>query len=352
MANRKRVENLFRWMNVLLILATFLAYLSPFIHPAKFWIPSFFGLAYPWLLLLNIGFIIFWLSFKKKYFLFSLACIILGWNHFDNFVGLRLFTKTYSKEHTTIMSYNLRALRSLNIKNKKKAAKIKIKFLKFIQQKGKIDLLCTQECTSSNQSFLTKALNFEHIFRPSRGHLVIFSRYPILDSGELTFKKSSNSCNWVDVKIKGQKVRVYNLHLQSTKISPIANKVINDGDLQEKETWINIKGILGRVKRANQQRAAQALKIAKHINECPYPIILCGDFNDTPQSYAYRVLSKGLKDSFQKKGSGLGTTFAGNIPALRIDYILLNSKFRVRDCSILKENYSDHFPVISQIQVK
>ena len=351
MSKRKRVENLFRWINVLLILATFLAYLSPFIHPGKFWIPSFFGLAYPWLLLFNIGFIIFWLSFKKKYFLFSLVTIILGWNHFDNFVGLRLFTKTYRKEHTTIMSFNLRALRSLNIKNKEKAKEKKNAFLKFIQQKGQIDLLCTQECTTSNQSFLTTALNFDHVFRPTRGHVVIFSKYPMLNSGQLIFEKSSNSCTWVDIKIKGEKIRVYNLHLQSTKISPIANKVIKEGDLQEKETWLNIKGILGRVKRASQQRAAQALKIAKHIKKCPYPIILCGDFNDTPQSFTYRVLSKGLKDSFQQKGRGLGTSFAGSIPALRIDYILLNPKFNVRDCSILKENYSDHFPVISQIQI-
>ena len=352
MANRKRVEKLFRWINVLLILASFLAYLSPFIHPAKFWIPSFFGLAYPWLLLANIGFIIFWLSFKKKYFLFSLTTIILGWNHFNNFVGLRIITNPYSPENTTVMTYNLRNLRSLKTKDKKKAAQKKTKFLKFINQKGKIDLLCAQECSTANQKFLSSSLNFDQVYKSAKGHLVIFSKYPILDGGDLTFKQSSNSCNWIDIKIKGKKIRVYNLHLQSTKISPIADKLIHDGVLQEKETWLDIKGMLGRVKRASQQRAAQALKIVDHIKKCPYPIILCGDFNDTPQSYSYRILSKGLTDTFQQKGRGLGTSFAGSIPALRIDYILVNSNFRVKDCSILKENYSDHFPVISQIQIQ
>ena len=82
------------------------------------------------------------------------------------------------------------------------------------------------------------------------------------------------------------------------------------------------------------------------MNNSPYKVIVCGDFNDTPQSYTYNLLSENLNDSFKTKGVGFGTTYAGSIPALRIDYILTHEKIKVQSHKILKENYSDHFPVI------
>jgi hypothetical protein len=102
----RRVENLLRWLNVLIILATFVAYLSPFISPESIWFVSLFGTAYPWFLLGNVLMIVVWGIFKKKYFLFSLACIILGWSHLNGFVGLHFGSTKASGQTINVMTYN------------------------------------------------------------------------------------------------------------------------------------------------------------------------------------------------------------------------------------------------------
>ena len=352
MVFKKRLVSVFRWLNLILILATFLTYLSPFIHPGKFWIPSFFGLAYPWFLLLHLGFIVFWILQRNRYFLFSLACILMGWNHFNNFVGTSFVSGKVSPEYTSIMSFNLHGLFKVWDRDKAKEEENKAKLLRFIRQAGPVDIFCVQECFYQSDVFLSANLDYKYIYRSPTAALVTFSKYPILNSGQIDFGGASNTCIWVDVEIKAKPVRIYNVHLQSTRIKPIANRVIKKGNIQEKQTWKDIRYLFGRIKHNNRLRADQALTVAKHMNKSPHPLVLCGDFNDTPQSYTYHVLSRKLQDSFRAKGRGLGTTFAGSIPALRIDYILTDPKSIVGSCRIPKSNLSDHYPVISQILLR
>jgi endonuclease/exonuclease/phosphatase family metal-dependent hydrolase len=77
---------------------------------------------------------------------------------------------------------------------------------------------------------------------------------------------------------------------------------------------------------------------------------VCGDFNDTPNSYVYRILSDRLQDSFKEKGLGIGTTFAGSIPLLRIDYILADMQFKINECKVIHNKWSDHYPVVTEMQ--
>ncbi|MEM8906288.1 MAG: endonuclease/exonuclease/phosphatase family protein, partial [Bacteroidota bacterium] len=97
-------------------------------------------------------------------------------------------------------------------------------------------------------------------------------------------------------------------------------------------------------------RAQQAHLVAEHVRNSPYPVMICGDFNETPLSYVYRILSAPLQDAFKQKGSGLGTTYAGKIPALRIDYILADRRLKILDHQILYKSYSDHYPVRSSFE--
>ena len=87
--------------------------------------------------------------------------------------------------------------------------------------------------------------------------------------------------------------------------------------------------------------------VLQEIRNCPYSVILSGDFNDTPSSYIYNQLNDYLTDSFIKKGSGLSRTYAGNIPYLRIDYVFASDNFTVNQYSRELYYYSDHFPVIT-----
>jgi endonuclease/exonuclease/phosphatase family metal-dependent hydrolase len=139
-------------------------------------------------------------------------------------------------------------------------------------------------------------------------------------------------------------LRVYNAHLQSHSISPETESLLQ-APLAESETWKGYRSVLGRVRHFTAMRAAQARWLADEIAQCPFPVIVAGDLNDTPQSYSYRILARDLKDSFHSRGRGFGTTFAGNIPGLRIDYILGGKGLQFTDHQVVRTPLSDHYPV-------
>ena len=347
----RRVEILLRWFNVLIILTTFVAYISPYVSPEKIWFISLFGTAYPWLLLANILMIGIWIALKKKYFFFSLACIVMGWNHFNGFIGLHFGAEYPNGKTIKVMTYNAQKFPFIKagyrIIDESKSKEV----FRFLESKGKPEILCLQEVDDYHSEPLVNHFEFKDYYKIRYYGTAIFSKYPILEKGRIEFDIKVNSCLWADIQIDDEIVRVYSLHLQSNSVSNVTEKVMNEGQLKEKETWSDIRTILGKFKRTTKIRASQSKIIAKHISESPYPVILCGDFNETPQSFAYRNISNNLKDTFKEKGLGIGSTYAGSIPALRIDYILTDEKFQVINNSILRKSYSDHYPVISTLSI-
>jgi endonuclease/exonuclease/phosphatase family metal-dependent hydrolase len=348
----RRVENLLRWLNVLVILATFVAYLSPFINPESIWFVSLLGTAYPWLLFGNILMMGVWILLKKKYFLFSLTCIILGWNHFNGFIGLHFGSSKSGAQPINIMTYNTQKFPYMKsgyrIIDEPKSKEV----FRFMQTGGNPDILCVQEIDDFHVPPIMDHFGFNDFYKIKYYGTAIFSKFPILEKGRIKFDRKVNSCLWTDIVINKQTIRVYSLHLQSNSVSNKTEKVMAEGQFKEKETWSDIRTIFSKFKQTSKIRAQQAKTIAKHIAASPYPVIVCGDFNETPQSYAYRLISENLSDTFKKKGLGLGTTYAGSIPALRIDYILSDENFKITNNHILKKSYSDHYPVISTISIK
>ena len=212
------------------------------------------------------------------------------------------------------------------------------------------DIIAIQEGYARSRPISEK--KYPHIYQPKNKLLTIYSKYPFSHTGNLEIGNYSNGCMFVDVKVKNKTVRVYNVHLQSNMVSKDASKLRKEGDLQEKETWKGIKGMLGKVKRAASIRSEQVQAILAHLQKSKHPVIVCGDMNDTPLSYTYQLFSSVLTDGFKERASGIGTTYDGTIPVLRIDYIWTDKRFLVNSHEIVKENFSDHFPVISRIQLK
>lgn len=314
---------------------------------------SFFGMAYPWLLLLNIFFVLFWSFRKDRYFLFSLACIIMGWGHFTRFIGLNVDNIAPADEsaYTTVMSYNIHALASLRFGTKREKSE-KIDLFYELFEKEKPAILCVQEAGGVSAQFLDEQLQMPYRHNIVGKGTAIHTTFPIVDKGEIDFGTKINSCLWADLQIGASVFRVYSTHLQSNRVSSLADQVIQGGDLQDQQTWLDIGGMIGRVKRAAAIRAEQAELIAQHIAQSPHRVIVCGDFNDTPQSYTYRKIAEGLHDGFCQSGSGFGTTYAGSIPALRIDYILHDPSIPIGQHKILRIPLSDHYPVISKLRLK
>ena len=340
------------FLNVLVIVATICSYLSPYISPVRFWQFSFFGLVYPWLLLSNILFVFYWLFLKKKWAWISVVCILLGWGHIGSFVGLS-FSNKKEKGEIKVVSYNIHNFVEINkmSKNKKFRERKKQEAIDFLKQGEEIQIMCSQETSYHYTKWIKEKFNFQYHHYTKGKSSVIFSKYPIFNSGQIEISKGSSSCIFADLKIRDKKLRVYSLHLQSNQVSTIADKVVKKGDPTKKELYKDVRAMMSLFRFTARQRAEQAKKIANHIATCPHPVIVCGDFNDTPQSYTYQTIAKNLKDTFKEKGYGFGTTYAGSIPALHIDHILVDKKIKVHSLEILKGNYSDHYPVVSKISL-
>ena len=97
------------------------------------------------------------------------------------------------------------------------------------------------------------------------------------------------------------------------------------------------------------QRAGQVREIRQIIADSPYHVILCGDFNDTPASFTYKVLGHELHDAFVDSGRGIGRTYIGKLPSFRIDYIFHSETFDSYNFETMDFRYSDHLPIVCDL---
>jgi len=341
-----------RWANLLLILITLLTYLAPHVSPANFWPAAFLGLLYPWLLLAHLFFTGFWLLRKHPYVLFSLGCILLGWGHLTSFVGFHPWDGDASGAPSLrLMTFNCHRLKKDYASN----TFVKVEDWKALVQKHEPDVLVLQEFparhphTRSHIQMLREDLGLSHYYTGKRGELAVFSRHPFRAQRTHYSQNRTNGFQLLDLEWEEQTIRLFNVHLHSNAVSGLADKVAAEGSLQEKETWLDIKGMMGRFRYAARQRSKQAEQIAEAVRKSPHPVILAGDLNDIPQSYSYHLFNKNLHDTFKKRGFGLGATYKGNIPGLRIDYVLTDPAFRVLDHHTGNAPFSDHRPVIVEV---
>jgi endonuclease/exonuclease/phosphatase family metal-dependent hydrolase len=341
----KLLKNIPRWSNLLLILVTLLAYAAPFANPEKLWHLTFLGLAYPFLLFGNLFFAIFWGLRRSKYALFSIGCIIAGLGYLGSFFSLNLAGGIpKSSKNFTVLTYNIASLSGYGWSDKETDKKLKAEFLAFSGSIDMPDVFCVQEGKGERfMELVRQTFNYQHIHKSK--NTIIFSKYPFEKKGEVPFENTTNSCAWADLKTPNGTMRVYDVHLQSNKLGQTADRIATKGDLRERGTWRDIRFVLGRYRNAVRIRANQAQAVARHMAKSPHPVILLGDLNDPPVSYVYRLLSKNKQDSFCEKGFGIGSTFAGNLPFLRIDYVLPDAHFKVLRHRVLDSKLSDHYPV-------
>jgi endonuclease/exonuclease/phosphatase family metal-dependent hydrolase len=230
---------------------------------------------------------------------------------------------------------------------KQRAEEMAEQYARFLREHGQPDIICTQETQGAFYPLLGKQLGYDQRFNLKKG-TVILSRFPIVAGGDIPFGRTGNSTLWADIKLpSGEVVRVYNVHLQSNKVTTDATRII-DGQ-QDLDA---IGKVMDKVGDATSTRTEQAQRLREHLLSAKHPVIVCGDFNDTPNSYVYRTVSRGLSDSFKESGQGLGHTFAGAIPFLRIDYILSDPGFKSIACEVIRERrWSDHYPVITKLSI-
>ncbi|MDL2308052.1 endonuclease/exonuclease/phosphatase family protein [Bacteroidales bacterium OttesenSCG-928-C03] len=371
-------------LNIVVAVALLFAFLAQFISPNSFLLLTYCGLAFPYLAIANLVFVVFWLFINRKYSLLSLLLLLLNINNIDRSFQFSGMEKPQVCDNCVkVMSYNAQLFGLYNAENKKERNGYRDKIIDFIRNEQP-DIVCFQEyfydhrgdldfnttdsvfsaMKLSRKSSKERKSNYATFFPvvSKSGHhygLAIFSKYKIIQSDHVAFADSttSNGAMFVDIKYKNDTVRVYSVHLESFRMDEvdqeigkmILNSDLNDPDLNKKALQISNK-----MGAAFKKRAHQAEAIRAHIDQCPYPVIVCGDFNDTPVSYSYKTIGGRLKDVFRVSGKGNGVTYNGDaFPTYRIDYIFHSRKYNSYGYETHDQiDVSDHFPISTYISVK
>jgi endonuclease/exonuclease/phosphatase family metal-dependent hydrolase len=340
---------------VLAVVALVCAYSSVFIAPNIFWIPSLFGLAYPFILVANVLFMLLWLVLKPRNIFLSLLFILLGWD----FVGHYFQLKGSKNENTDlrVLSYNVGHFYG---DGKQKGDINSESIVSFLEEQN-ADIICLQETrlrkkTIFNLSETVKRIDAIKHYQYARSSntygMVTMTRFPIINMQEIRFEGSRNMAIYTDVLMGKDTVRIFNVHLQSYKINPNHYSIIESPGITEEKDIEEVKEMGVKFKLAFQQRAVQVQKIKSIMDESPYRIILCGDFNDTPASYSYKTLGEDLKDAFVQSGKGIGRTYIGKLPSFRIDYILHSDAFKAYNFETIDIRFSDHLPVVCDLVIQ
>lgn len=333
------------FLNIVLTIVTFVAYVLPFLAPKLFPILSVLTLFMPLFFILNGLFFIYWgLQFKKRMILSGLV-LLMGITFINKFY--KFSSKEYPDEDKDfkVMSYNVRLFNLFKWIDK---PDVPGDILSFINDQNP-DILCIQEYSSSANIDL-KVYRYKYIFMEGnkiKTGQAIFSKFPIINQGDIVFPNSNNNVIYADIKKGKDIIRVYNMHLQSIKITPDVNEISENINVINQD---KSQVLLIRISKAFKQQQQQAEILKEHKKRCEYPIIICGDMNNSAFSYVYRSIKGTLKDSFEEAGTGFGQTYKFRYYPARIDYIFADEKMTVKKFESFSEfENSDHYPVMVKL---
>jgi endonuclease/exonuclease/phosphatase family metal-dependent hydrolase len=351
-------------LNGIGLLLLLVSYASPYVSPELFWPVSFLGLAYPVLVIVNLLFVLYWIAVFKLKFMYSLVAIALGYSFLPAYIQFKAKKSTETEHTITLMNFNMKYFGAYEEDQKLKEPD---RFFE-IFDKVNADVLCYQEYkelgTPKDRDMFKRMakklakypyscntyppLKDRRNFNADR--MVIFSKFPIIHSGKIESMEGSNNFTvYADVVAYGDTIRVIDTHLQSIRFDNPDYQAINKLSFSNDSAYTTISK---KLKIAFIMRAKQAEALRDFLEQSPYKVILSGDFNDSPTSYAYRTVRGNMKDAFIEAGSGLGRTYVGAMPSFRIDYILHDPSFSSYNYYARAFEFSDHKMISCRIKIK
>ncbi|MEO7767767.1 MAG: endonuclease/exonuclease/phosphatase family protein, partial [Ferruginibacter sp.] len=371
-AMTKLVVTIFKAINLFVIVLYLSACLIPVLPAGRFWMVAVLGLIFPLLFILVLLFLICWLIARSRWCLLSLVAIALSWQQLSAVVSLhgkKEFILTKNNETLRVLTWNTS---SWGETSKSDGTTTNLpKMLETVKEQ-QADVLCFQEFWDRKSSrssdarysnieefkkmgypyfYFAKTIN-DNFYR--KMGVSIISKYPITDTVKFRYGEDdfAEDLIYADIQFNQQKIRIFTTHLQSVRFEQGEYSAISKIKRTDKSGLRDSKNIVRKLKNAYWYRGSQADLVKEKIKESPYPVIICGDFNDVPNSYTYFTIKGNLQDAFLKKGNGIGRTFQYLFPTLRIDYILADKNLDVEQFNRITVPYSDHYPVVADFSVK
>lgn len=332
-------------LNIILIVVTFIAYVLPFLAPKIFPLLSVVTLFMPLFFVLNTLFFVYWVVQFKKRMMLSGLVLLIGITFINKFYKFTAKEYPESENDFVVMSYNVRLFNLFKWQDREDISQ---SILTFINEKNP-DILCIQEFSHSANIDL-KVYPHRSIFMEGnqiKTGQAIFSKFPIIEEGKISFPNSTNNVVYADIKKGKDIIRVYNMQLQSIKISPDVNEISENIDVINKH---KSQMMFMRISRAFKQQQQQAEILKEDIKKCDYPVIICGDLNNSAFSYVYRIIKASSKDAFEEAGKGFGQTYQFKYYPARIDYIFADRQMKVKAFETFPDfDNSDHFPIMAKL---
>ncbi len=360
-----------RTANIIFVALLLISLSASYISPVKIWFLPFAGMALPLLVAINVFFVFSWILRKRHFAVVSLlaiaACLPQLFRLFATNMG-KPAIENHAGKTIKVMSYNVR---DFDLYNWSENANSKEKIFQTIKEKNP-DVISFQEFyNDTTKEFNTvkqlQQLGYKYYYftkelvlrNTDEWGIALFSKLPITEHGNIMkqpfktgYGKKPFKGLYADIKIGDTIVRFVNVHLQSIYFGEKDYETIAEFRETQNLDEHGAKNIVIKLKKAFERRAQQANELKKFLNEQTKPIILCGDFNDLPNSYVTNTISKNMKDAFIDYSFGIGHTYNGKIPFLRIDYLLTSPSFTIQKFEIVNNKISDHFPVYGELSLE
>lgn len=340
--------------------------LAKVVNPQTTTLFVFAGLFFQITYIVNIACALWWAIRWKRWFFISAAMLLVGWGSIGLFYRPDMRSQPQkverSRDDLVVATYNVM---NFSDADAPEGVSNYHRVIDWLGEQG-VQIACIQEAHfSSSKSFgdfkqglkkmgygfFTNALVNKEEQHIGSGYVIV-SAYPIVRHSVTDKDEKNISGVWADIKIGRDTLRVFNLHLRSTGITSadradtLSPQIIDDTMARAKLSKVATKMMDN-----YRARALQAENVANEVAQSPYPVVVCGDFNDTPVSYTYNtILSEGLMDSFVERGRGTEYTFKGLYNLFRIDYILPHEEyFNIKEYQSFDLDYSDHKPVVVRL---
>lgn len=359
-------------MNLLAILLLILSVMAWLIVPTRLTFVAYLGLGFPAILVLNILFLVIWaILWQWKYVFIQFVILLCCYSPILTYCPINMRTKEIPENTIKILTYNVRGFNWLTGDTARHNPMVK-----YIVDCD-ADIVCLQEFIVSGDNKNKRGLLTEKEFNKLMDNypyhsiirlgekksqnlygLALYSKYPIKKQAEIPINSPYNGSAIYELEIGKKVITLVNNHLESNRITAEDKILYNEfikADAKSKminEVTQNIQERLGTAYRVREEQANIISGYIQKHDSISDGIIVCGDFNDVPNSFTYHKIKGDLIDAYATTGLGPGITFHENMFLFRIDFIFHSLAFNAYNCTVGKVKYSDHYPVWTYLEMK
>lgn len=329
-------------------------------NPEYLTIPSVLCLALPYLVVLSVILIVFWVFQKKIIFtVLGILTIVACADPITNVMPMNSSKKPSEGAQTfKIMSWNV-----LHTRDIAKPDYPSNRAVEYMINSG-ADIICLAELNNFSAKELQKAspMLIDSLIRmyPFRAGLSttdikILSKYPVDRTGISNVSETGHHrFDFYKVNLPGHRLNVAMVHLYSYDLSEEERQVVTEiKNVQTAKSSVKEfkTSIMGKLRNAFRCRAQNAKDLREAIDKVQGPLIVCGDFNDVPNSWAYDLI-KGddMRDAYVETNFGPTYTYNLHMFYFHIDQMLYRGPLEALSLKVGKINSSDHYPLIGEFE--